>query len=105
MTPDPSNDAATERSVERLRDLLVHEEPLPLGMVSRLEAAVRRHDAVDRRIGWEARLGIACVCFVVLSLWSINTAARLPLGFLAVVALLYPIISLPGAASSGEIPY
>jgi len=87
---DVEHDLIVERELEQMRALLVREDQLPLGLVSRLEAGVRRDDAARAPLGWEVRLGVACICFVAFGLWSQTVMSALLAGALALIALLYP---------------
>jgi hypothetical protein len=88
------NDVAVERELEQIQALLVHDEELPLGLVSRLEAAVHRDQTASRSLGWEARLGVTCICFVAFGLWS-QAGMGAPLAAaLALIALVYPWAAL-----------
>lgn len=87
------NDVAVERELEQMRRLLVHDEPLPLGLVSRLEAGVHRDQTASQPLGWEVRLGVACVCFAAVSLWSQAGISASLVAIFALIALVYPVAS------------
>jgi hypothetical protein len=94
------NDRAAERHLDQIRHVLVRDEELPLGLVSRVEAAVRRDQMRDEmqehEIGWEVRVGVACVCFVAVGLSSREAMSAQLAVVLAVIALLYPWTVLRG---------
>lgn len=83
------NDRVAEGELDQLRKLLIQDEPLPPGVVARLEAAVRRDRSARNGIGWEPRIGIACVCFIVTGQWSRSPMNVSVAVVLTLVALLY----------------
>ena len=85
-----SDERVEAGELRRLRQLLVHDEPLPLGVVARLDAGVRRDRAARARVGWEPRIGVACLCFIVVGLSS-PSAMNFPLVVvLTLLSALYP---------------
>ena len=86
------NDSVTQQELNRLRGLLVQNHQMTPGLVPRLEAAVRRDRSARGTIGWEARLGVACMCFVVLGLWSGQTLSMPLAVVMGMLALTYPWI-------------
>lgn len=74
-----------ECEVSRLRRNLDVEVDVPLGMLSRLEAGVRRASAGSPALSWESRVAVACV------VWAILQAAvpGLTLGAVVAFAVLY----------------
>jgi hypothetical protein len=92
MKNDVKSDATIERELEQMRALLIHDEQLPLGLVSRLEVGVRRNQTASQPLGWGVRLGVACVCFVVFGLWSRAGMSASLAGVLALIALIYPFV-------------
>jgi Flp pilus assembly protein TadB len=89
MENESKSDVA-ETDLETMRTLLVRDEQLPLGLVSRLEAGVVRDRTARAPVGWEVRLAVACVCFAAFGLWTQVVMSALLTVALALIALLYP---------------
>lgn len=76
-----------EREVSRLRANLAVEVDVPLGMLSRLDAGVRRAPAGSSELSWESRAVVACVVWAILQ----SAVPGLTLGAVAAFAALYAV--------------
>ena len=86
-------DASDERMLDAMRERLVREEEVPLGMMARLEAGVRQASRERQRPVWEVRAVIASLVFAVVGVahpaafspwFALTTAALATLYSLAV---------------------
>ena len=88
------DDERTEHEVEQIRGVLMHEVVPPAGMMSRLEAGVRREVQLRRRTSWEIRVAIGCLCFACFAAWSADAMSPALTIVLGVLALAYPWAAL-----------
>ena len=89
-----------ERQLGALRALLVHEEPVPPGLVARLHVAIVRAARYREQIAWENRVVVACLAFIALgasapalvtgTLWVVLAVAVLAYAWLAVPRVVEP---------------
>lgn len=84
-------DASDERMLDEMRERLVREEEVPLGMIARLEAGVRRATRERQRRAWEVRAVIASVVFAVI---GVAHPAAFSLSFALITAALATLYSL-----------
>lgn len=85
-----NDDEWVEQQLGELRSTLMRDSEVPLGMVARLQAAVNRESRAHQSVGWQVRLTMACLFYLTLGLWSLDTMT-IPLAILlGVVATAYP---------------
>ena len=86
---NPEQTDHLEREVERLRAVLRDDSAAPLGMVSRLQSAVAREAAIDAPLGWEPRLVVACLVYVLISAAMPTTPSTGFAPIAATIAVVY----------------
>ena len=86
---EPEN-ASDERMLDEMRERLVLEEEVPLGMMARLEAGVRQASRERQRRAWEVRAMIASVVFAII---GVAHPAAFSLSFALITAALATLYS------------
>jgi hypothetical protein len=91
-----TNDELPEPELLELRERLLNVADIPVGMMSRLEVGVARAArARATAIGWESRVAIACLAFIVLGFGG-TVSLRVPVaGVLGLVVLAYACFAVP----------
>ena len=87
ISPEPSD--SVEQEIGRLRNLLAHDSTVPLGMVSRMQAAVTRESQADAPIGWESRAVVTCLAYAALAGGAPTGAAPTGAPVVALIVLVY----------------
>ena len=82
-SPDETDELELDVEVARLRAALHDDSAVPLGMVSRLQAAVAREAAGDAPLGWEPRFVVACLAYVA---FGSGAPAAAPAGVVPITA-------------------
>lgn len=81
-----------ERTVEFLRDMMTHEEPVPPDVQARVEAGVRNRIAMRRTIGWKATGAVSLAAGLVLFVSSGADPSLAYAGLVGVSVSLYGIL-------------
>ena len=92
------NDHELERQLDELKATLLVPEPVPLGLTARLQAGVARGTRAAAGVGWETRVVVACLAFLVA--WA-TAGVQGTIAFAlvaAVVVAAYAIVVGPGDA-------